>query len=162
MELKFIGGSNVVELSARARNFINFAAQDATLLINRFSSELFKRYPDNDDFDTQLDIAHPLDEFANVGLHIELVAEFSPVDTSREFDKSVRFFNLDKHNRHVFEKPFTVFFDTYGQVYALDRWLSIRERYDLDYHCSKTEYIRTDAYELVFYLIKDPDGVVII
>ena len=92
MELKFINGSNVEELSARTRSFINFATQDPEFLIQSFIGELFEDYPDNDDFDTQLDIARPLDRLANVGLHIELVAEFRPVDTSLEFDKSVRFF----------------------------------------------------------------------
>ncbi len=162
MEFKFIDGSNVLELSARARNFIAFATQDPMLLINSFTGKLFENYPDNDDFDTRLDIARPLDKCASVGLHIELVAEFRPVDTSREFDKSVRFFKLAEHNRHIFEKPFTVFFDTYGQVYTLDRCLSIREHDDLYCRCSEVECIRTDAYTLVLYLIKDPDGVVIV
>lgn len=162
MEFKFINGSNVVELSARARNFINFATQDAAMLIQSFTGELFEDYPDNDDFDTQLDIARPLDRLANVGLLIELVAEFRPVDKSLEFDKSVRFFRLDKHKSHVFEKPFTVFFDTYGQAYALDRCLYIRESDDLYCRCSETKRIRTDAYTLTLYLIKDPDGVVIV
>lgn len=162
MELKFINGSNVEELSARTRNFINFATQDPELLIQSFTGELFEYYPDNDDFDTQLDIARPLDRLANVGLHIELVAEFRPVDTSLEFDKSVRFFRLDKHKSHVFEKPFTVFFDTYGQVYALDRCLFMRESDDLYCRCFETKRIRTDAYTLILYLIKDPDGVVIV
>ena len=162
MELKFINGSNVEELSARTKNFINFATQDAAFLIQSFTGELFEDYPDNDDFDTQLDIARPLDRLANVGLHIELVAEFRPVDKSLEFDKSVRFFRLDKHKSHVFEKPFTVFFDTYGEVYALDRCLSIREHDDLYCRCSETQCIRTDAYKLVLYLIKDQDGVVIV
>lgn len=162
MEFKFISGSNTLELSGRARSFIAFATQDPMFLINSFTGELFENHPDNDDFDTRLDIARPLDKYASVGLHIELIAEFRPVDTSREFNKSVRFFNLDKRNRRVFEKPFTVFFDTYGQVYALDRRLSTREYDDLDYRCNEVKYIRTDAYTLVLYLIKDPDGVVIV
>lgn len=162
MEFKFINGSNVAELSARARNFIIFATQDAELLINSFTGELFENYPDNDDFDTQLVIERPLDKLVSIGLHIELVAEFIPVDISREFDKSVRFFRLDKHKSHVFEKPFMVFFDTYGEVYALDRCLSIKEHDDLYCRCSETQCIRTDAYKLVLYLIKDRDGVVIV
>lgn len=162
MEFKFMSGSNVLELSGRARAFISFATQDPMLLINSFTGELFENYPDNDDFDTKLDIARPLDKCAGVGLHIKLVAEFRPVDTSREFDKSVRFFRLNKHKSHAFEKPFTVFFDIYGQVYALDRCLSIKEHDDLYCRCSETQCIRTDAYTLVLYLPEDPDGVVIV
>lgn len=162
MELKFIGGSNTLKLSARARTFITFAAKDAATLINSFKGELFEDYPDNDDFDTRLHIAFPFDRYANVGLHIELIAEFKPVDASREFDKSVRFFRLNKRNSHAFEKPFTVFFDTYGRAYALDRCLSIREHDDLYCRCSESQCVRTDAYTLVLYLIEDQDGVVIV
>lgn len=162
MEFKFIDGSNAIELSARSRNFIAFATQDAELLINSFTGELFENYPDNDDFDTQLVIERPLDKLASVGLHIELVAEFKPVDTSREFDKSVRFFGLNKHKSHAFEKSFTVFFDTYGQTYALDRSLSTREYNELCFYCSETKRIKTDAYTLILYLIKDQNGVVIV
>ena len=162
MEFKFIGGSNALKLSARARNFIAFASKDAATLINSFMGELFKDYPDNNDFETQLYIARPLDKYANIGLHIELIAEFKPVDASREFDKSVRFFRLDKRNSHAFEKPFTAFFDTYSRVYALDRCLSIREHDDLYCRCSEVQCIRTNAYTLVLYLIEDQDGVVIV
>lgn len=162
MDFKFIFGSNALKLSTRSRNFIAFATQDAELLVNSFTGELFENYPDNDDYDTQLVIERPLDKLASVGLHIELVAEFKPVDTSREFDKSVRFFRLNKHKSHAFEKPFTVFFDTYGQTYALDRSLSTREYNELCFYCSETKRIKTDAYTLILYLIKDQNGVVIV
>lgn len=160
MELKFIDGSDISGLSKNSEYFIQYAAGDPAKLLDSFTSEVFK-IQEHEDSDSQLSMKRPLADYLTTDLRIELVASFTPVDTSFEFDKSVRFFRLDKYDRHVFEKPFTLFFDKSGRVYTLNRCLSIKEKDRLYGLCVDVLCFKTDSYTLNLYLIKDPDGVVI-
>lgn len=163
MEFMFIDGSDISGLSKNSKTFIQYAVTDPELLLEGFEPEVFKTVDITDeDYYSSLSMARPLYSSRNIDLHIELVAAFYPVDTSHEFDKSVRFFHLAKQDSFVFKKPFTLFFDKFGRVYTLNCGLSVKEQENLYGLCVEVPRIKTDAYALKLYLIADQEGVVML